>query len=155
MYQHTDPVALWAEAQVTALGGGELPLYGTRAWRELPADDPRRVAAILTAAEQWRRERVEAYWLDQLAEEDPEAWWIAITEEAETEARRTLRRLQVSRLPKFEEIRARRAQYRPAHQLQATPGWPPIAVPGKPGCHRHLISGRQTDLNSATRETAA
>ncbi|MEI5099019.1 hypothetical protein RB200_10715 [Streptomyces sp. PmtG] len=28
----------------------------------------------------------------------------------------------------------------------ATPGWPPIAIPGRPGYFRHHLDGRQVDL---------
>ena len=34
--------------------------------------------------------------------------------------------------PTWAEQQAMR-QPKPAHQLRATPGWPPIAIPGKPG----------------------
>lgn len=30
--------------------------------------------------------------------------------------------------------------------LTATPGWPPVAIPGRPGWWRHLIDGQQVDL---------
>lgn len=154
-YQHTDPVALWAEGQITVLDAGDLPQYGSRAWRELSAEDPRRVGAILTAAEQWRRQQVEQEWLDQLADEDPVAWWVEITQDAEAEARRVLRRLQPSRQPTWAQIRERRAKHGPVHELRATSGWPPIAIPGRPGWHRHLIDGRQVDRTSTPQETAA
>jgi hypothetical protein len=35
---------------------GELPSYGTPAWCALPADDPRRVASCVVAAECWASE---------------------------------------------------------------------------------------------------
>ncbi|WP_406360333.1 hypothetical protein OID55_10980 [Streptomyces sp. NBC_00715] len=33
-------------------------------------------------------------------------------------------------------------------QVAATPGWPPVAIPGRPGWWRHHIDGRQVDLPS-------
>lgn len=33
---------------------GPLPLYATPAWEQLPADDPRRFASVVRAAEAWR-----------------------------------------------------------------------------------------------------
>lgn len=30
--------------------------------------------------------------------------------------------------------------------VRATPEWPPIAIPGRPGWRRHCIDGRQVDL---------
>lgn len=32
------------------------------------------------------------------------------------------------------------------YDVTATPGWPPVAVPGRPGRWRHCIDGRQVDL---------
>lgn len=32
--------------------------------------------------------------------------------------------------------------------VQATPGWPPVAIPGWPGWWRHYINGQQVDLPS-------
>lgn len=37
--------------------------------------------------------------------------------------------------------------------VRATPGWPPVAIPGRPGWWRHYIDGQQVDL--PTRETQA
>lgn len=34
----------------------------------------------------------------------------------------------------------------PPRQIAATPGWPPIAIPGRPGWWRHCINGQQVDL---------
>lgn len=30
--------------------------------------------------------------------------------------------------------------------VTATPGWPPVAIPGQPGWYRHWINGQQVDL---------
>ena len=31
-------------------------------------------------------------------------------------------------------------------RVTATPGWPPVAIPGHPGWWRHYIDGHQVDL---------
>lgn len=35
-------------------------------------------------------------------------------------------------------------------EITATPGWPPIALPGRPAWYRHLVDGRQVDLPTNT-----
>lgn len=30
--------------------------------------------------------------------------------------------------------------------VRATPGWPPVQIPGRPGWWRHLVDGEQVDL---------
>jgi hypothetical protein len=138
-----DAVALWASAQVTALGVETWPPYGGDAWRALLADDPRKAAAIFEAAEQWRRYRAEEDDLDRLLVDDPEEWYRRVTAEADAEARRIAPAL--AKRPTAAEQRAR-AGHRPLRAVTATPGWPPVAIPGRPGCYRHLIDGRQVDL---------
>lgn len=133
-----DVAAAWAENQVTILAPeGGAPEYGGPGWVALRAEDPRKAAAVIEAAELWRRQQARERDLDALAESDPEAWWIEATEDAETEARRVLRRFRVSSTPTGAEMAARRSEYGPVHQLKATPGWPPIAVPGQPGLFLH------------------
>lgn len=34
--------------------------------------------------------------------------------------------------------------------VTATPGWPPVAIPGRPGWWRHWIDGKQVDLPHRT-----
>lgn len=148
----TDAVALWASAQVTALGVTSWPPYGSPTWRALVADDPRKAAAIFEAAEQWRQHRAEEDELDRLLVDDPEAWFRRVTADADAEARRIApalaKRLTVA------EIRAR-AGHRPARSITATAGWPPVAVPGRPGYRRHHIDGRQVDLPTHYRQEHA
>lgn len=40
---------------------------------------------------------------------------------------------------------AREEQSEP-YEVTATPGWPPVAIPGRPGWYRHWVDGRQVDL---------
>lgn len=48
----------WAVERIRkASQGGHLPLYGSAAWHDLPAGDPRRWAAVIVAAECWRDHR--------------------------------------------------------------------------------------------------
>lgn len=50
-----DEVGRWArDAIAQARQVGPIPRYGTGAWLALDADDPRRAAAALIAAEAWR-----------------------------------------------------------------------------------------------------
>ncbi|MYS36351.1 uncharacterized protein DUF2742 [Streptomyces sp. KhCrAH-43] len=133
-----DAPQLWAEYQVTTLAEGArewtVPSYGSPAWNQLPPSDPRRYAAVIEAAEQWRRQTAEEQRLDQLAEDDPAAWYAEVTAGANEEARRLAGRL--ARMRTLAELDAART-HRPPRQLHATPGWPPVAIPGKPGRYLH------------------
>lgn len=31
------------------------------------------------------------------------------------------------------------------YEVTATPDWPPVAIPGQPGCLRHYVDGQQVD----------
>lgn len=155
-----DVVAAWASAQVTRLLDGapedlEVPEYGTAEWLDLPGADPRRAAALITAAEQWRGLVDEQLRLDELAEINPTAWYDAVTRAADEEAQRLLQAEKdnkngypYSSRPTIAELDARRREYRPAHVVKATPGWSPIGIPGRPGWWRHFINGEQVDLPS-------
>lgn len=145
-----DVTQIWAEQQFAALGVGdaEYPEYGSPAWVKLRVEDPRRAAAIIEAAELYRRSRARTAWLDQLAEDDPDRWFALITADAEVKARQTLRELRVASHPTHAELAKRRAQYGPVREVKATPGWPPVTIPGRPGWRRHLIDGQQVDMPS-------
>lgn len=135
-----DVTGLWAEDQVTRLLDGQdpkarLPKYGSAAWQQLRGDDPQKAAAILTAAEMWRRYG---------DEEDLLAWFRDATAPKLAHWQgRTHAELAEARKPK------------PPRQMQATPGWPPIAIPGRPGWWRHCIDGQQVDLPHNAQESAA
>ncbi|MFE3659101.1 hypothetical protein [Streptomyces sp. NPDC059165] len=107
-----DAVRLWADAKALFFAR-IFPKYGSPAWRALEPDDPKRLAAALYAAECWRKygdEDALMEWFREASRPRP-----PIGEAAES---------------------ARRAaayQPPPPRQLRATPGWPPIAVPGQPG----------------------
>ncbi|GAA2118442.1 hypothetical protein [Streptomyces synnematoformans] len=123
-------VALWAEARILFFAK-TFPEYGSAEWRELPPDSGARLASVLEAAELWRRHVAEQNRLDWLAENDPDAWYAEVIEDADEEARRSLRRWQLSRALTWRELQARR-QFGPVHQLRATPGWNPV-IPGSGG----------------------
>ncbi len=135
-----DPVALWASARVTELLEDQdakvlLPKYGSMAWRRLDSGDPRKAAATITAAEMWRRFGgefdVEAWLQDGYGSREPLA------------SRKTTAELDAAARPK------------PAHQLCAVAGWPPVAVPGRPGWWRHYgPAGEQVDLPHNNRSGA-
>lgn len=125
--------ALRAEAQIAALGILDWPAYGSADWLRLNPTDPRCYAATLEAAELHRR-------MDADPDLSDGEWYAAVF----GDARRLASQLAAAtnRLRRMREIRDARAQPRPAHQLKATPGWPPIAVPGQPG--RYLVHGQET-----------
>ncbi|WP_189999984.1 DUF2742 domain-containing protein [Streptomyces rubradiris] len=129
-----DAAQAWAEHQVTTLAGGardwDVPLYGSPAWTRLPPNDPRRFAAVVEAAERWRRRQAEEERLERLADEDPAAWYAEVTAGANEEARRLAGRL--ARMRSLAELGTARTRRAP-RQLRATPGWPPVALPGRPG----------------------
>ncbi|WJV47646.1 DUF2742 domain-containing protein [Streptomyces flavofungini] len=101
---------LRACAQAEALRVDDWPEYGSLPWLQLPADDPRVYVATLEAAE-----------LHRMDEERRHA-------DARAQAAETLQSA-------IEAAATRRGtmRTRPPHKLTPTPGWPPIAVPGKPG----------------------
>lgn len=83
--------SLWARTRVQALTAGRsVPAYGSPDWHQLPEQHPRRLAALIVAAEQSRT------------------------------AGPTVLPLQ-------------RSWHRDPRPVRATPGWPPVAVPGLPG----------------------
>ncbi|MFF1548729.1 hypothetical protein [Streptomyces sp. NPDC058291] len=101
---------LWANAKA-AWSVRDFPRYGSQAWIALGPDDPRRLAGALEAAEMWRK----------YGDEDELIAWLK----------------NLGRRPNLTETRTRAqldelAKPKPPHQLRATPGWPPIRVPGKP-----------------------
>jgi len=49
---------------------GDIPVYGSQDWCDLPATDPRRFAAVVVAAECWRAEFTEERVRERLAEAD-------------------------------------------------------------------------------------
>ncbi|MEU8524835.1 hypothetical protein AB0C77_04425 [Streptomyces sp. NPDC048629] len=136
-----DVTALRAETQVAALGVTSWPPYGTAEWLQLSPKDPRCYAATLEAAELHRRAEVERLRLESLMDNDPESWWCEVTADANAHAASIARSIAARRTA--EEIRAARAKAdaRPPHQLRATPGWPPIRIPGRPG--RYLVFGQE------------
>ncbi|MFD8610531.1 hypothetical protein [Streptomyces sp. NPDC059631] len=130
---------------MTALDVTDAPEYGSPAWCALRATDPRRAAAIITAAEQWRRHASREAWLDRLLDDDPERWYAYVTAGANAYARSIAGDL--ARRPTQDELAARRARRRAARAVVARPGWPPVAIPGRPGWRRHHgPRGEQLDL---------
>lgn len=108
-----DIAQLWADAKSLYLAD-DFPKYASPAWRALHPDDPRRLAAALGAAELWRKYGDEEALLQ---------WFRDVSQRAAYNL--------ASSKTHAELIEARKP--RPAWVLRATPGWPPIAVPGKPG----------------------
>ncbi|MGW2895855.1 hypothetical protein ACWDAO_14840 [Streptomyces sp. NPDC001212] len=104
--------ALWANAKA-AWTDRAFPKYGTFQWCALSPEDPRRLAAALEAAEMWR----------QFGDEEELVDWLKNLSRSPADV------LRARPLAELDEL----AKPKPPHRLRATPGWPPIAVPGKPG----------------------
>lgn len=102
---------LWANAK-TAWAAHDFPKYGSREWIALDPGDPRRLAGALEAAEMWRKYG---------DEEELCAWLRNLGRSVNLTGYRTRAELDALGKPQ------------PAHQLRATPGWPPIRVPGGNG----------------------
>jgi hypothetical protein len=152
---HNDHTALWAEAQIATLGVEAFPEYGSPAWLTLRTADPRRAAAIIEAAELWRRQQAREAWLDRMLDENPEEWFRLVTTSANAEANRVLRAEKLSTRPTAAEV-ARRRVYAEPRPVVATTEWPPIALPGRPGWWRGLTpDGRQLDLPRTVQEQPA
>lgn len=120
---------MWATARI-AWAEKDFPAYGSTAWAALTPDDPKRLASALHAAEMWRR----------YGDEDALLAWFR---DSTNRGPITLNQ---------------RQPYRPnpPRPVQATAGWPPVAVPGKPGWVRTLdADGRQVDMPANTRTEAA
>ncbi|WP_237502653.1 hypothetical protein [Streptomyces sp. SID8374] len=113
-----DVVALWASAK-SLFFAHDFPAYASLEWRQLGPDDPRRLAAALDAAEKWRKYGTDVtQWLEEASAPKPPIW-----------TGRTQAELDEAAKPK------------PSHVLRATPGWPPIAIPGQPG--RYLTHAQE------------
>jgi hypothetical protein len=120
---------MWSTARI-AWAEKDVPTYGTTAWAGLAPDDPKRLASALHAAEMWRR----------YGDEDALLAWFR---DSSNRGLITLHQSQAYR----------RA---PARPVQATTGWPPVAIPGRPGWVRTLTAdGRQVDTPANTRKEAA
>jgi hypothetical protein len=111
---------LWAEAKVAYLAS-TFPKYGSPAWIALEPHDPRRLAAALYAAEMWRK----------YGDEEALLQWFREANRSRPPLADGLSRAELDQ----------RAKPKPPHQLQATPGWPPIRVPGGNG--RYLMHRRE------------
>lgn len=108
-----DIAQLWADAKSLYLAN-DFPKYASPAWVALHPDDPRRLAAALNAAELWRKYGDEEALLQ---------WFRDVSQRAayNLASSKTHAELTEARKP------------RPAHVLRATPGWPPIRIPGGRG----------------------
>jgi hypothetical protein len=118
-----DPDALtelWANAKA-AWSARDFPKYGSRDWIALTPDDPRRLAGALEAAEMWRKYG---------DEEELIAWLKNLGRPVNLVDTRNRAQLDAAAKPK------------PPHQLQPTPGWPPIRVPGGNGRYLTCTEGR-------------
>ncbi|TXJ80697.1 hypothetical protein E2C11_11040 [Streptomyces lavendulae] len=112
-------------------GQATVPRYGTAEWQQLPGNDPKKGAAVIVAAEMWRR----------YGDEDELLAWFRDAHRARNPigGRKTVAELDTLAKPA------------PPRPVQATTGWPPVAIPGRPGWHRRLVNGRQVDVQRTER----
>ncbi|MFF1655796.1 DUF2742 domain-containing protein [Streptomyces sp. NPDC058255] len=110
------------------------PKYGTQEWYDLDTRDPRKRLALFEAAESWRLHQLRQAEEEHLIDNDPDEWSRRNMADARAWAASTVRRLNIARTRTRAELDAA-ARPKPPHQLQATPGWPAIAIPGQPGKH--------------------
>jgi hypothetical protein len=138
-----DVTTKWVVSALRQLG--ELPSwprYGSIEWHLLPARDPRRYAAVLEAAERWRKAEQEHHRREVLADLDPEAWYAEVLGDARAVAARAVKAVRTMRTARA--LKDARATFQPAREVCATPGWP-VAIPGRPGWWRHWVDGKQVD----------
>lgn len=110
------------------------PKYGTQEWYDLDTRDPKKRLALFEAAESWRLHQLREAEEQTLIDTDPDEWWRQNMADARAWAASTVRRLNIARTRTRAELDAAAAP-RPPHQLQATDGWPAVAIPGQPGHH--------------------
>ncbi|MER7309933.1 hypothetical protein [Streptomyces griseoluteus] len=117
-----DPIALWAMGRAHALAP-DWPKYGSPAWCSLHPGHPARLASAIEAAELWRRYGDEHALVE---------WLKSLSRSRESIARgRALAELDALAQPKA------------PHQLRATPGWPPVRIPGQAGRYLYPQEGRR------------
>ncbi|MGW6917701.1 hypothetical protein ACWGB8_28310 [Kitasatospora sp. NPDC054939] len=121
-----------------------IPDYGSPAFAALAPTDPRREAALISAAEAWRQQaesapkRIHADLRTHLAiGEQARAAWEAQDEAAWKDLVRTVRSW--SNHPAAVELAAQRtrAAEQACRPVTPTAGWPRVAIPGRPGWRRH------------------
>jgi len=115
------------------------PTYGTTEWYALDTRDPRKMLALFEAAESWRLHQLRQAEDDWLLDNDPDEWSRRNLEDMRAAAASTVRRLNIARERTRAELDAL-AKPKPPHVLKATPGWPPIRIPGQPGKHLECTS---------------
>ncbi|MFH9038965.1 hypothetical protein ACH4FA_06315 [Streptomyces sp. NPDC017966] len=116
----TDHVALWAEARCRYLAE-DFPPYGSPAWLALHPDDPRRFAALIDAAEKWRK----------YGDEEGLIQWFR---EASQPRQPLASRKTVAELDdEYVRSRERAAEMwaREREQISNPSRWPPAAAPGQ------------------------
>lgn len=116
----TDVVALWAEARTHYLAE-DFPPYGSPAWLALHPDDPKRFAAVIAAAEKWRKYGDEEGLL---------RWFREATRVREPLASRRTRK-ELDAAARDARQRALAMWARERARITPNPRWPKVAVPGQ------------------------
>ncbi|MEV4614877.1 hypothetical protein AB0K43_20105 [Kitasatospora sp. NPDC049258] len=134
-----------------------IPDYGCPAFALLPPEDPRREAALITAAEAWRQSAEDAparihatvHTEPALGQRARDTWELQRDDAERADWQRLVRDVRSwanhPTAVQRDALRARRERAA-ARTPAASPTWPPVAVPGRPGYHRHLTGdGHQVD----------
>jgi hypothetical protein len=116
----TDVVALWAEARSLFLAE-DFPPYGSPAWLALHPDDPKRFAAVIEAAEKWRKYGDEEGLLQ---------WFREASRVREPLASRRTR-TELDEAARSMRERAAEMWARERARITPNPRWPKVAVPGQ------------------------
>ncbi|WP_163548367.1 hypothetical protein [Candidatus Frankia nodulisporulans] len=86
-----DPVGHWSRNLISAARDlGPVPRYGSTEWIDLPVNDPRRLAAVVIAAECWRLDEPTGAWAQALRQAEQDGVHQAAVDEFEDMWRRTL-----------------------------------------------------------------
>ncbi|MCX5607181.1 hypothetical protein OHB39_06235 [Streptomyces sp. NBC_00047] len=101
------------------------PEYGTPAYYNADPFSREKRFSVFVAAEQWRLQG------QALEELDDVEWYVHTFGDARRLASQII--AATNRIRGFQEIREARQVRHAPHVLQASPGWPPIAIPGQPG----------------------
>lgn len=111
------------------------PEYGTPAYYNADPFSREKRFSVFVAAEQWRLQGVA---LDELDDVD---WYVHVFGDARRLASQII--AATNRIRGFKEIREARQVRHAPRELKATPGWPPIAIPGAAGRYLSYIDQHQ------------
>lgn len=116
----TDAIALWADARIVFLAD-DFPAYGSPAWLALHPDDPKRLAAVIDAAEKWRK----------YGDEEGLLRWFREASVARAPIASQRTRAELDEAWRGMRERAAAMWARERARLIPNPRWPKVAIPGQ------------------------